>query len=100
MKQALWKAIEAYRHSTSMEQQWRNRDVLSILIDEALSLAELDTAPVQAQPPKPLESKLVDAQLDFDVRGMCAAELLCWHRLTEAESDQLVEFVKIIKEQL
>lgn len=44
MKKALWKAIEAYRNSTSMEQQWRNRDALSILIDEALTLAELEPA--------------------------------------------------------
>ena len=71
MKQALWKAIEAYRQSTSIEDQWRNRDALDTLINAALSLAEFDAAPVQAvvkdslttQEPTPLEVRLVDTLL-------------------------------------
>ena len=43
--------------------------------------------------------RLVQGAFDFDVRGMCAENLLCWHRLTGQESEQLVAFVKTIKEQ-
>lgn len=32
-----------------------------------------------------------EARTDFDVRGILAAKLKCWHRLTEAESDELVK---------
>lgn len=38
MKEKLWKAIEAYRSSGGREEHWRNRDVLDILIDEALAV--------------------------------------------------------------
>lgn len=56
MKQALWKAIEAYRHSTSIKEQWRNRDALDTLINAALSLAEFDAAAVQAGAQDPISS--------------------------------------------
>ena len=35
---------------------------------------------------------------DFGWRGILAANLKCWHRLTEIESDELVAFVSHIKE--
>ena len=38
-----------------------------------------------------------EAMTDFDMRGLLASELTCWHRLTEAESSELVEFFSIMK---
>jgi hypothetical protein len=34
---------------------------------------------------------------DFDMRGLLASNLHCWHRLTEGEDDELVAFVASLK---
>jgi hypothetical protein len=44
----------------------------------------LYTAPPAAQPPLPVQEPIAD------VRGLLAARLTCWHRLTGVESDELV----------
>ena len=62
--------------------------------------------------PTPLDAQLVDTLLgqmeakerkppadEFGWRGILAANLHCWHRLTEAESDELVSFFGKLKEQ-
>ena len=47
--------------------------------------AKVDT--IQATPPK----RTWQPRTDFDARGLLAAKLTCWHRLTEEESDELVK---------
>lgn len=55
------------------------------------SRQEWQVKPVQAQEQrKPLD--------DFTIRGVLAAELTCWHRLTGPESDQLMAFARRIAE--
>jgi hypothetical protein len=38
-------------------------------------------------------------QDDFDLRGLLASKLSCWHRLTELEAENLLDFVRAAQEQ-
>ena len=45
---------------------------------------------------KAAESVEISDMADFKLRGMLAAKLECWHRLTESEAKQLVNLVAFI----
>lgn len=62
------------------------------LIEEAANMLEADAQQV-AVPAK------LEPLSGFDMRGVLASNLLCWHRLTEAEAQDLTCFFEKVRAQ-
>ena len=64
-------------------QRWAHAMYGNVVFKESADMLEADA------PAQPMN--------DFDMRGVLASNLLCWPRLTEAETQNLISFFETVR---